>query len=155
VYSSSVSGSAIIKDLAWLNGATVSGTAIIGGDAEDFETISAGTYLQDYGVRNGDGLSNHYLNNDINPTIDEYTSLKPVNATIEGFDYSVDKTNRCLHLRSRKPATVTCYTLAGQTLVSLKVEGEGVLPFTGSMDQGLYLMKVETAAGTACYKVMW
>jgi len=154
VYSSAVSGSAIIKDLAWLDGATVSGTAIIGGDAEDFKTISAGTYFQDYGVRNGDGLTSHYLNNDINPSIDEYTGLTPVNTTMEGFDYSVDKTNRCLLLRSRKPATVTCYTLAGQVVVSLKVEGEAVLPFTGSRETGVYLIKVETATGTACFKVM-
>lgn len=155
VYSSSVSGSAIIKDLAWLDGATVSGTAIIGGDAEDFKTISAGTYLQDYGVRNGDGLTSHYLNNDINPTIDEYTGLTPVNTSLEGFDYAVDKTNRRLLLRSQKPATVTCYTLAGQLLVNLQVEGEVVLPLTSSMGQGLYLMKVETDAGTASFKVMW
>jgi hypothetical protein len=103
-----------IKDLAWLNGATVSGTAIIGGDAEDYRNHFGRYIPPGLRVRNGDGLSNHYLNNDINPTIDEYTSLKPVNATIEGFDYSVDKTNRACTCAAGSQRLSPATTLAGQ-----------------------------------------
>jgi len=81
VYNSSISGYSIVKDLAWLNGATLSGTVIIGGDAENFTTHSSGTYFQNYNLRNGDGLESHALNMDVNPTLTEYgiTPSKPTN----------------------------------------------------------------------------
>jgi hypothetical protein len=73
VQSSEVYGTAIVKDLAWIYGATLSGTIIAGGDAEDLTTCSAGTYLQGVLVRSCDKKNISKYNIDINPDIKDYT----------------------------------------------------------------------------------
>ncbi|SHF92331.1 Por secretion system C-terminal sorting domain-containing protein [Mariniphaga anaerophila] len=76
-YGSKVKGDAVAKDLAFLFNLTLSGTAVLGGDGEEFQTVSEGIYLQVQNAaganRNGvDGLDFHLSNVDINPTISDY-----------------------------------------------------------------------------------
>jgi len=152
VYSSTVYGSAIIKDLAWLDGATVYGTAIIGGDAEDFETISAGTYLQDYGLRDGDGLTTHYLNNDINPSIDEYTAIPSIRTNETLCSYYI--TDDQLYINSEKTVDITIYDLSGVPVCHFSLTGNYTLPTSQVGKSGIYLMNVISGDEKQTYKLV-
>jgi len=85
VYSSSVFGYAIVKDLAWINNATLSGIVVVGGDAESYTTCSSGVYLQNNSIRNNDGSETSTLNTDVNPVVAEYgtTMLRPNSLTVK------------------------------------------------------------------------
>jgi hypothetical protein len=74
-YRSTVREHAIVKDLAIIDGASLSGDIIVGGDAEDFGSCSTGTYLQLFKItgRSGcDGIHDHSLNINVNPEISDY-----------------------------------------------------------------------------------
>jgi hypothetical protein len=142
VYSTAVSGTAIVKDAAWLNDAIISGTAIVGGDAENFGSVSAGTYLQDYGLRDGDGLTSHYLNADVNPTIDEYTALPMVNTTGTGFRYLTDPVGNALLMSADELSTVTFFNLSGVKVCQISFTGNYTLPISQVGKPGMYVMLV-------------
>jgi hypothetical protein len=84
VYFSNISDEAIIKDLAYLNHVTLSGTIIVGGDAEEYTNCSKGTYLQMQTVRitGCDGKINTSKNQDINPDWEIYQHPKGNTPTI-------------------------------------------------------------------------
>ncbi|MDP4278591.1 MAG: T9SS type A sorting domain-containing protein, partial [Bacteroidota bacterium] len=154
VYSSAVYGSAVVKDLAWLDGAIVYGTAIIGGDAEDFDSISAGTYLQDYGLRKGDGLTVHPLNVDINPDIDEYVTAIPEHKASDILFQYYTGSDGQLILKSTKPAIVTFFNLSGLQVCRIYVSGTYTLPANQLGSRGIYLMNVRCGNGQQTYKVI-
>ncbi|MFZ5942068.1 MAG: DUF6055 domain-containing protein [Bacteroidota bacterium] len=72
VYGSTLRGRATAKDLATLNGVTLSGTAIVGGDGEEYTGCSAGTYLQINRSSSCDGMIDHPLNLEVNPAWENY-----------------------------------------------------------------------------------
>jgi hypothetical protein len=81
VLESTITGNAVVKDLAFLWGVTLSGTAVLGGNSEHFndagKPTTAGVYLQVHNTegRNSiDGLDYHKANIDLNPFISDYLS---------------------------------------------------------------------------------
>lgn len=78
VYYSTIGEYTILKDNVWVWGSTFGGSVILGGDAENFASCNLGTYLQIYnlGNRGYDGLTEHSLNNDINPVFSNFTDLE-------------------------------------------------------------------------------
>lgn len=156
VYSSSVSGNARVKDLAWLNNANISGTAVIGGDAEDFTTISSGTYLQDYELRKGDGLVNHYLNIDVNPSIAEYDSLPTgivAESRIKAGVYP-NPASDFIIIESPLRADVSIYDLSGKCLYKNVVEGKATLPVSAFGGKGSYIIQLNTTTETRRIKLL-
>ncbi len=69
---SQLSGRAVAKDLAFLRGRIISGTAVVGGDSENYNNISYGTYLSNRRSGQPDGAVIHELNADVNPMWAEY-----------------------------------------------------------------------------------
>jgi hypothetical protein len=67
LYNATLRGNAVAKDLARISNTTYSGTAIIGGDAENISTCTAGTYLQISRGSNPDGRITHPMNTEVNP----------------------------------------------------------------------------------------
>ncbi|MBN1949842.1 MAG: T9SS type A sorting domain-containing protein [Bacteroidales bacterium] len=74
LYNSRLRQSAIAKDLAYLSDVSLSGTVIVGGDAEEWTNCSEGMYLQMGTVRTAgcDGEVTHRLNEDVNPDWEIY-----------------------------------------------------------------------------------
>ncbi len=69
-----LSDNAVAKDLAILWNGTLSGTAIVGGDAEEYTGCSSGTYLDIKRLdANCDGKIYHNNNIEVNPVWPEYT----------------------------------------------------------------------------------
>ncbi|MBN2698441.1 MAG: T9SS type A sorting domain-containing protein [Bacteroidales bacterium] len=96
LYGTTLTGSAVAKDLARLYYVSHSGTTIIGGDAEEHDGYSAGTHLQMSRSSGNDGLINHPANLDVNPAWEVYIYPKgekpapPANlAPVETTDHSV------------------------------------------------------------------
>ncbi len=70
-FNCTVSDSAVVKDLAWLSGAKLAGSEIVGGDIETAPSCTDGIYLQT--ARTAcDGKNWVAANNDINPDVADY-----------------------------------------------------------------------------------
>ncbi len=72
IYRSQLKGMAVARDLAILMNSQMSGTSIVGGDAEEYDGCSSGTYLQFTRNTSCDGMILHPLNNEVNPVWEEY-----------------------------------------------------------------------------------
>jgi carbonic anhydrase/acetyltransferase-like protein (isoleucine patch superfamily) len=134
-YSSTVRDYAIVKEVAIIDGANLSGDVIIGGDAEDFTSCSSGTYLQIYKItgrsKGCDGNHEHPLNIDVNPVISDYPvdTLVRTNTGIHGTSltdnpytiyYSIEKQNIVIQKAggTRDIRSVRLVTMDGRILNS-------------------------------------
>lgn len=69
---STLSDKALAKDLAYLEHKELGGTVIIGGDAEDYNNVSSGIYLDNKRIDEPDGQVIHENNEDVNSDWEEY-----------------------------------------------------------------------------------
>ena len=146
VNSSSVSGSAVVKDLAWMDNATLSGTVIVGGDAEGFAACSSGTYLQDYDLRNGDGLINHVMNVDVNPYIAEYDSVvTAINGTKkETISVYPNPATDYITINCIGETNARIYDIAGKCVLDFNISGETTIPTSKIGTKGVYFVMFNT-----------
>lgn len=146
VNSSAVFGSAVVKDLAWMNNATLSGTVIVGGDAEDFAACSSGTYLQDYGLRNGDGLTTHVMNVDVNPSIAEYDSVvTAIHGTIkETISVYPNPATDYITINCIGETNARIYDITGKCVLDFNISGETTIPTSKIGTKGVYFIKFNT-----------
>lgn len=169
VFQSTIGGVAVVKDNASLWNANLSGSIIVGGDAEGFGECGSGTYLQIYnlGNRGCDGLLNHSLNTDINPTYipfsDEEMSLSTgvddvLGDIVRPYALTVNRSTgeiRIVNTNEGEPIRrIIAADLTGRVIMTRTVsanETEISLPVTGI---GVTILRVYTSRSIYSEKVL-
>lgn len=168
VFHSTVRDQAKVKDNASMWGATLTGTVIVGGDAEHFGACSSGTYLQIFnlGGRGCDGNTSHPLNYDINPAVTPFTdqemgmatSAEKISDLQEQFIFKQDRRSGYLQVESADGRAViegiSIVDITGRVVMRQR-GGSGVNSVDTMLPgKGLYIVIVETAGGPVHRRVV-
>lgn len=161
VFHSTVRDHAVVKDNASMWGATLTGTIVVGGDAEHFGACSSGKYLQifDLGGRGCDGNTSHPLNYDINPAVVPFsdeemgmaTSTGKISDIEEQFIFKQDRGSGYVKVESADGRAVIVDISVVDITGRLIIRHSSGSP-VNSIDvilpgKGLYIVVIETPAG--------